>query len=124
MNGVATEELRILTQSSTAPPLKDEVKNIFVCKEIAENNQSFRQCGVKGRAKFLEILVVKGVVPSGRLFICASTCVRWKKRLTFIFNNTNSGDFNYNFKKHCVTVLEVKAASERQEFLLAKFGTA
>jgi len=69
MNGVATEALHILTQSSTAPPIKEEVKDIFVCKETAENKQSFRQGCVKRRAKFLEILVVKGLLPSGRLFI-------------------------------------------------------
>ena len=93
MNGVAQEELRILNQSSTAPSLKEEVKDIFVCQEIAENNQSFRQGDVERRAKSLEVLVVKCLLPSGGLFRCGSSCVRWEK-LTFIFNNTNSRDFN------------------------------
>jgi hypothetical protein len=37
-----------------------------------------------------------------------------KKPLTVIFNNTNSRNFNYNFRKHCVTSLEVKEASEHE----------
>jgi hypothetical protein len=80
----------VLTQSSTTLSLKEEVKDIFICQETAENNQSFRQGGVERRAKFLEVLVVKCLLPSGTLFRCGSTCVRWKKKLTFIFNNTNS----------------------------------
>jgi hypothetical protein len=43
-----------------------------------------------------------------------------KKKITFIFNNKNPGDFNCNFKKHHVTALEVKASSERQEFFISK----
>lgn len=41
-----------------------------------------------------------------------------------MFSSKNSRDFNCNFKKNYVTALEVKAASERQEFLLAKCDTA
>jgi hypothetical protein len=73
---VAPVELHILTQSSTAPSLKEEVKDIFVCQEIAENNQSFRQGGVERRAKFLEVLVVKCLLPSGRLYRCGSDVVQ------------------------------------------------
>lgn len=84
MSGVAPEELLILTQSSTAPPLKEEVKDNIICQEKSENNKSFRQGGVERRAKFLEILVVKCLLPTGRLFRYASTCVRWKKK-TYIY---------------------------------------
>jgi hypothetical protein len=81
MSGVAPEELHILTQSSTAPSIKEEVKDIFVCQEIAENNQSFKQGGVERRAKFLEVFFVKCLLPSGRLFRCGSSWIRWKKNL-------------------------------------------
>jgi hypothetical protein len=84
MNGVAQEELHILNQSSTAPSLKEEVKDIFVCQERAENNQSFRQGDVERRAKSLEVLVVKCLLPSGGLFRCGSSCVIWEKTYFYI----------------------------------------
>jgi hypothetical protein len=68
MNGVAPEELHVLIKRPTAPSLKGEVKDIFVRQEIAEIKKSSRQGGVEKRARILEFLVIKCLLPSGKLF--------------------------------------------------------
>jgi hypothetical protein len=93
MNGVAPEELHILTERPTAPSLKGEVKYIFVCQEIAENNQSSRQGGAKDELKFSKFWLSSACCHLADCSDVVSLQLDGKK-VAFIFNNKNGRDFS------------------------------